>query len=521
MTWRDRSEVQWGIGVAVVLAVAALGALVLDPSAPATATGDDACAACTGFATGQPLTEPRRIVTRDGRLDATLTARMSTVRIGGRAVRSQVYNGQFPGPTLVVDPGDELAVTLRNRLVADYLPYGASSDDSPPVFPGQPYAGFPQPLGNLTNLHVHDMHVSPKTPSDDVLLTIRPGRQFRYRYAIPADHPAGLFWYHPHRHQFVDQQVGQGQAGMIIVRGGLDEVPGVKGLRDRLLVFQNVEVKDGVTTSSQYQTPEHRLITINGQVQPRIDLRPGETQRWRIANASTERFLSLVWTGDAEVWRIAFDGNPMAKPKPLQRIFLGPGQRAEVLIRAGDDPGTFQLIQEKFNQRPTPYGKQPRVKVADIRIAGRAATPSPIPTRLMAVEDLRGDHVEIARKRTIRFTQSPPKFFIDGKLFEDRDGKVHGPTFDVEVGTVEEWTIRNDSPEWHNFHIHINDYQVVARDGIRTRGQPEWADSVIIKPNHSVTVRLPFRNFDGTWVFHCHVLVHEDHGMMALVNGTR
>lgn len=504
----------------VVATMAAVSAFGLESPAAGTAAADD-CEACTGFATGQPLVEPARIVTRNGRLQTTLTARMATVRIGGRAVRSQVYNGQFPGPTLVVDPGDEMDVTVRNRLAPDYLPYGASSENPPPVFPGQPYAGFAQPLGNLTNLHVHGMHVSPKPPGDDILLTIPPGRSYAYRYAIPADHPAGLFWYHPHRHEYLDQQVGQGQAGMIIVRGGLDEVPGIKGLRDRLLVVQNVEVKDGVTTSSQYQTPVHRLLTINGQVQPRIDMRPGETQRWRIANATTERFLSFVWTGDAQVWRIAFDGNPLAAPKPEGRIFLGPGQRTEILIRAGTRPGTFSLVQEKFNQRPTPYGKQPRVKVADVRVGGAAVPPTPVPTRLLAVEDLRGPSVRIARVRRIRFTQSPPKFFINGRAFAYHDGMVHGPTFNVRVGTVEEWTIRNDSPEWHNFHMHVNDYQVVARDGVRERGQPEWADSIIIKPGHTVTIRLPFRDFDGIWAFHCHVLVHEDHGMMALVRATR
>jgi FtsP/CotA-like multicopper oxidase with cupredoxin domain len=128
--------------------------------------------------------------------------------------------------------------------------------------------------------------------------------------------------------------------------------------------------------------------------------------------------------------------------------------------------------------------------------------------------------IEIARTRKVVFTQSPPKFFIDNKRFMDHDGHAMGAVFDVRVGTVEEWTLKNASPEWHNFHIHVNDFQVVARNGEPVQGQPQWFDSIAIRPGHSVTLRLPFDDFDGTWVFHCHVLVHEDHGMMALVQAT-
>ena len=505
-----------------LLALTAVLALAGALAGPALAADDD-CPACAGYVRHQPLTEPRTHPSMGGQLAVTLTSRLTETTIGGRPALSQVYNGQFPGPTLVVSPGDTMRVHLRNRLNPDYLPYGASSEDPAPIFPGQPYAGFTQPLGNLTNLHVHGMHVSPKSPSDNVLLSIKPGEDYRYRYEIPANHPSGLFWYHPHRHEYTDQQVGAGQAGMIIVRGGLDDVPGVGDLRERLLVFQNIEVKDGAATSSQYQTPEHRLITINGQVQPRIDLRPGETQRWRIANASSERFLSLEPMGGVELRRLAIDGNTLDRPERITRIWLSPGQRTEVLVRAGSEPGSFALVQQRFNQRPTPYGKQPRVTVATIRVAGAAQEPQPFPRVLRETpqRDLMAPGTEIVRTRKVVFTQAPPKFFINNKRFMDHAGHAMGAVFDVKVGTVEEWTLENASPEWHNFHIHVNDFQVVARNGEPVRGQPQWFDSIAIRPGHTVTLRLPFDNFDGTWVFHCHVLVHEDHGMMALVQATK
>ena len=460
-------------------------------------------------------------------LSRDVNAVLSSVTIGGRRVRAEVYNDMPLGPTLVVAPGDRMNVLLRNRMHADYLPYGASSLDPPPLFPGQPYVGWPQPLGNITNLHVHGLHVSPIAPSDDVLLRIAPGHGYQYRYDLPADISPGLYWYHPHGHEYVDMQVSQGQVGAIVVRGGLDDVPGIAGLRERLMVIQNPTIARGQVTSGQYLTPVHRLITVNAQVQPVVDIKPGETQRWRLLNASTERYLSFVLPeGGAEMWQLATDGNSLAQPRRISTIWLAPGQREEVLVRAGSERGSFPLVQQKFNQRPTPYGKQPRVKVATLRVAGAAQTPAPVPTRLVAVRDVRGPDVPIAKRHVIRFTQSPPHFYIDGKQFWDTEHGMPGmpgmtgsmgPTFVARVNTIQEWTLANDSVEWHNFHIHVDDYQLVRRNGKPVTGQPRWFDSIAIPPHQSITVRIPFDDFTGTFVFHCHVLVHEDHGMMAIV----
>lgn len=509
--------VRFGVMLALLMAIVA-GSTALAQLAPADAEpkATPPCRACEGYATGQPLQTPNQVSSVNGVLDYTLTAGMSTFDLGGRTVRSEVYNGQFPGTTFVVNPGDTMNILLRNRMKAKYLPYGASSQIPPPLFPGQPYAVYPQKLGNITNLHVHGMHVSPNAPSDDVLLKIPPGGQYQYRYHLPADHPAGVYWYHPHGHHYADMQVGEGQAGAIIVKGGLDDVPGVKGLVDRLMVFQNVTVRNGAIASSQYLTPEHRLITINGQVQPRIDIKPGETQRWRLLNASYERFLKILPMDGARYWQLSQDANTFAHPKQVGELWLAPGQRMEVLVQAGQATGSFPLIQAAFNQRPTPYGKQPRVQVATLRVSGTAQTPQQIPANLLPARDLRGPNVKISGRHTIRLTQSPPRFFVDGALFHDHKGMA-GPTFVVGLNTVEEWKIANDSPEWHNFHIHINDYQVVRRDGKEVEGQPEWADSIAIPPGKTITLRLPFDDFAGTFVFHCHVLVHEDHGMMAVV----
>lgn len=516
----NRSLIVRSVIVLLLFLAIAVGSSLLTrtTSAVAGAPTTPKCQACEGYATGQPLQTPNAVSSVNGVLNYTLTAGMSTFDLGGRTVRSEVYNGQFPGTTMVVNPGDTMNVLLRNRMKATYLPYGASSQDPAPLYPGQPYAVYPQKLGNITNLHVHGMHVSPVAPSDDVLLKIPPGGQYQYRYKLPADHPAGLFWYHPHGHHYADMQVGEGQAGAIIVKGGLDNVPGIKGLTDRLLVFQNVTIKNGVVASSQYLTPEHRLITINGQVQPRIDIHPGETQRWRLLNASYERFLKILPMNGARYWQLSSDGNTFAHPKQVGELWLAPGQRMEVLVQAGQKIGSFPLIQAAFSQRPTPYGKQPRVQVASLNVTGAAQTPQAIPATLLPVRDLRGPNIHISGRHTIRFSQDPSKraFYIDGALFHDHGGMA-GPTFVATLNTVQEWKIANDSPEWHNFHLHVDDYQVVREDGKELKGDPTWADSIAIAPGKTITIRIPFADYAGTFVFHCHVLVHEDHGMMAIV----
>ena len=286
-----------GAALALLVAIVAGTSALTRTTAGAGPKVTPPCKPCEGYATGQPLQTPNAVSSVNGVLNYTLTAGMSTFDLGGRTVRSEVYNGQFPGTTLVVNPGDKLNILLRNRMKPRYLPYGASSQNPPPIYPGQPYAVYPQKLGNITNLHVHGMHVSPVAPADDVLLKIPPGSQYQYRYQLPTDHPAGLFWYHPHAHHYVDMQVGEGQAGAIIVKGGLDNVPGVKGLVDRLMVFQNVTVKNGVVTSSQYLTPEHRLITINGQVQRR------HSSGRDAALAHPQRLIRTLSQDPADGWR--------------------------------------------------------------------------------------------------------------------------------------------------------------------------------------------------------------------------
>ncbi len=407
--------------------------------------------------------EPQVRASENGRLSMTLQA-MEEATSGSPRM---AYSNMLPGPTWHVRPGDNVKVALVN----------ATSEP--------------------TNLHTHGWHVSPAGNSDNIFLHIEPGQTFNYEYDLPEDHIPGTYWYHPHPHGHSAEQVGAGLAGAIIVEGGLDDLPEMQGLKERILVMQGPFTGPG--NQPQY--------LVNGQVNPVIDIRPGETQRWRILNVSANAFFNLRLAGHS-MHLIAIDGSPLPEVQTIDVQLLGPGERAEVLIQGGD-PGIYEL--QSIAWAPDiPSQSQTAFLVATVVSGGEAVTPMTLPTALIPFESL--EHDEIAQRREIVFQENAtgPAFAIDNLAFvEDRVDQV------VQLGTTEEWTIRNTSPEWHPFHIHVNDFQVMSRNG--NPEPPHYEDTTLLPPNGDVVIRTRFADFTGKFVYHCHILVHEDAGMMAVV----
>jgi len=435
---------------------------------------------------GLPLVEPAVRASRDGLLETSLTARESRIALAGRTVSSMVYEGSFPGPTLRVRPGDTLKLRLSNQLSAP------------------------------TNLHTHGLHVSPSGNSDNVLLHIHPGQTFDFQFDIPQNHAAGFNWYHPHLHGEVTEQVFGGMAGALIVEGDLDALPGIAGLRERVLVLQATQHdREGDTvppSASRAQSQFGRLV--NGQLRPLIDIRPGETQRWRFLNASPNVFFRLHLDGHV-LHEIGTDGNTLAEPRARDEILLSPGERSEVLVRS-DGAGRFALRSLDFDGG---FSVQPEVVLATMVSDGAPVAPRPLPETLLPFFDLRA--LPVDQKRLITFQVLPlnrfapvipmATFMVDNKLFDmDRVDQV------MRLGSTEEWTVRNGSNNWHPFHIHINDFQVTRINGepVEARG---LKDTVAIPPFGEMTMRTRFLDFTGKFVFHCHILQHEDGGMMQVV----
>jgi FtsP/CotA-like multicopper oxidase with cupredoxin domain len=495
------------------------------------------------------------------------------------------WDWSFPGPTLRVKPGDRIRLKLLNYLepLADdeigvceptnYPTPGPTSSTTPT--PALNHDQFPNCFheNNVTNLHYHGMHIQPGEKGDDVLLNIYPHDQdpasipheehpifgeHDYDFVIPEDHPQGTFWYHPHRHGATDLQIANGMAGALIVEDK-DALFADPQPVEQVLIIQSI-LPDVV-----FPGGGGPILTVNGAVKPTIYLKPGEVQRWRIINA-TGNFLTALQLGKAteqvpEMLLLAVDGNYLDENhwnprKPTQALFLGPGNRADVLAVAGMG-GQFELHsisttdnQKKKNMTPTPP-PHPNMPLSTdplllVKVEGTPITSHPVlPAKLpVSVPPFRDGEVDV-RCRTIVFglragtptgagTGNAPQWTINDNQFDhDRVDQY------MVKGTSETWTLINNTEVAHPFHIHINPFLIqeysdpTPNDPIKpiTTGEnPEkqWQDTIVI-PNAvldengkviqpgKVVIRHRFEDFVGKFVLHCHILGHEDRGMMQLL----
>jgi len=414
----------------------------------------------------------------DGVLDITLEANTYEMTVAGKTVRTTGYSANFPSPTWVVDPGDTIRVHLTNKLE------------------------------EVTNLHTHGFHVSPRDNGDNVFIQIKPGETFDYEYQLPDTHPAGMYWFHPHPHGISDQQVTSGMVGAILIRGGLDVLEGVQGLREQSLFIQCIQfAEDGRQVPLKVLTGTKKMRLLNGQLQPKISIQPGEIQRWRISNCSGDNFCLLSLAGHRFL-QIAKDGNPFDRIVARDQILMAPGERVEVLIQAQSTPGTRELRQLQWGSFEQ---VEPDIIIATMVIEGDAVATPPLPNQMIPYPDLR--NLPVDNERVIVFSPAPPPYYqwIDGKPFDPDhvDQKV-------KLGAVEKWTIQNTTDNVHPFHIHINDFQVIEING-EPIDAPSVEDTVSVPAHGETSFLTRFEDFDGKYVFHCHILMHEDAGMMAVV----
>ncbi|MEQ1770501.1 MAG: multicopper oxidase domain-containing protein, partial [Devosia sp.] len=255
---------------------------------------------------GAPFAEPTVLRSANGKLAVRLVAKGRLVRFGSGYRFAYTYNGSVPGPTLRVRPGDVLTITLVNQL------------DQP------------------TNLHTHGLHVSPSGNADNVFVMVAPGESRTYDYEIPADHPSGLFWYHPHHHGKVAEQVFGGLAGAIVVADELDDLPEIAASRERLMVIADPPLTEnaggfGASMMEKMQGREGDVVTVNGIVAPTVRTTAGTLERWRLLNASASRYYR-VGLVDHPLHLIATDAGRLATPVTVDEVLLAPGERAEVLV---------------------------------------------------------------------------------------------------------------------------------------------------------------------------------------------
>lgn len=443
---------------------------------------------------GEPLGQPPVRQATGGLLDTRLRMMRASNQVSGqRLPEGRTYEGLLTGPTLELDPGDTLKVQMINALA----PPAQGCDDH-------------HHCQDHTNLHTHGLHVSPSGRADNVLVDIPPGEEFHNEIPIPEDHPPGLHWYHPHRHGMVAKQVMEGMSGALIIRGGLDEVPEIRAATDHVMVMQQYMIPGG---HFQNLLP----VTINGQLNPKMMSMPGEVLRWRFVHATTIDFIELQLRGPGgrvePLHVIAEDGITTGRIDGRKTHFMNPGNRAEILVRP-EEPGEYQLVAvgQAMGLRDFPIPEQ---QLATLVVAGPArnmALPESSDLASLAPYASISDEELTGRQPDLTFKGTSGAVTIDGKAFEP--GRVDRT---MHVGDVEEWTLYAATGS-HPFHIHVNPFQVMKING-KPIEEPLWRDVVLVRNTYEqgVTIRTRYRRFTGLTVLHCHNLVHEDKGMMQLV----
>jgi suppressor of ftsI len=435
------------------------------------------------------------------------------------------YEGKTIPPLIRVSPGGEMKLHYVNSL-----PEKSNEDCAT------------GPCMNMSNLHFHGLHVSPNSPQDDVLTMMSmPGESLDYKVVIPAYAPPGLYWYHTHPHGESARQDLDGMSGAIIVEGIDRYYPELRNMRERVIILrdQNIEHSDAEMRqriirqveipaarcgAATEQDPE-RVFTANGQIRPRITINPGEQQFWRIVNTSPDRYADLQVSGE-QMEIVALDGMPLSyhdrhrKTKKGDHVLVSPGGRVEAIVVGPPADSTSTLSTRCVDTGPDGDGN-PSMVIADLgkpdassKAHSAAATHAPAIYRDLSRENVR--KLESSKPDfVVNFTEDKNGFYINGHKFSMQDD----PMLRVRVGSMQHWRVVNNTNELHPFHIHQIHFLAYAENGARV-DSPEWLDTVNVPyGNGTVDLIMDFTDpiIRGMSLFHCHLLSHEDKGMMAKI----
>lgn len=360
----------------------------------------------------------------------------------------------------------------------------------------------------------------------------------------------GTHWYHGHKHGSTALNLANGMAGALIIEGDYDDKLGPFITKQRVLVLQQIGVVLPLLRSATGQQPFNSdLVYVNGQYTPVMKMNPNEMQLWRIVNACHQAPVPLDEPKGIKWVQTAQDGvqfNPKnydpsdtnaAFPVPANQKApfgsLAPGNRIDLLVLAPSRPGPYPVTFGGKLLFTVQVEQDPAVRPIDRAMP--FPTPDQFPKMPGFLEDISFGDVTVRRdlhfkstadpsvapamKRGLNPPYPPPKHTINGRLFEM--GRVDQT---MQLGATEEWTLYNDGGAAHPFHIHINPFQVVeildpakSPNPVRLPRPWVWWDNFAIPKGGYFKMLSKFVDFTGMYVLHCHILGHEDRGMMQLV----
>lgn len=395
------------------------------------------------------------------------------------------YNGTIPGPTLEVHEGDRVIAHFHNDLP------------------------------EATTVHWHGLNL-PANADGSPYDPVAPGGERDYVYTVGRG-TAGTYWYHPHPDRRAGYQVAKGLFGAIIIRAADDPLPAIP---EKVLVLSdNRFLPDGSLDLPDLDSPqgqvdmengrEGNVFFVNGQVMPTLPIRSGEVQRWRVINASAARVYRLALSGQT-LLHVGDDGGLFEHPEEVREILLANSERVELLVRGEGQPGSRTTLET------LPYDRYvPQTRPADwnrshdlLTLAYSAERPLPpvrLPATLRVIPTL--DTAQTVLTRVVVLSQG----LINGRAMDMNRVDFYG-----RLGTTEIWQIENVVGMDHPFHLHGFHFQVLDRNGVPVRRRT-WKDTVNVPAHERVRIIVRFDGYPGKWMFHCHILDHEDQGMMGIL----
>jgi FtsP/CotA-like multicopper oxidase with cupredoxin domain len=508
---------------------------------------------CPRPAAGSVVSPPPELFSSNGVLNVAFNY-FTSVDAQGRTLFCFTTADGAQGPTLHLLPGDTLNVIVTNQVPAP-----------PPGSPTEVVSGPSNTCGDATmtitslNVHYHGTNTAPTCHSDEVIHTIiNSGESFQYSLHFPLNEPPGLYWYHPHVHGLAEAAVQGGASGAIIIGGMANLQPAVAGLPQRVLVVRDQNVAGSPApgglvpswdVSLNYVPIPYVSTPQPGFIPSIIKMKFGQKEFWRVSNSSADTILDLqlLYDNVAQPLQIvALDGVPLnsrdgATPGTTitqNDILIAPAGRAEFIVTA-PSASVKNAVFQTLNVDTGPVGDSDPTRPLAL-IHASSASPG-LPVAEVVPTAISGDRfaglasATPTAARTLYFSEvisnpadplSPTNFFItvDGAtptLFDPNNP----PAITTTQGSVEDWTIQNRTAENHEFHLHQIHFLLLAVNGVPVPpNQQQFYDTIQVPfwsgtgPYPNVTVRADFRGPDiGDFVYHCHILGHEDGGMMATI----
>ena len=420
-------------------------------------------------------------------VEVTLTAAPARLSlVPGQTTEAYAYNGRIPGPVLELREGDRVIVHFQNDL--------------------------PEP----TTVHWHGLHI-PFAADGSPFHPVAPGERLDYVFTVQSG-TAGTYWYHPHPHHRTGPQVARGLYGAIVVRAADDPLPAT--LTEQLLILSdNRFLPDGsIDLPDPHSLPgrvdaengrEGSVLFVNGHIMPTLAIRAGEVQRWRVINASAARVYRLSLANHTFL-HVGSDGGLFERPIDVDEILLATGERVELLVRGTGAPGSRSTLQtlpyDRYVPQTRPADWDQTRDLLTLQYADEPPLePVALPRMLRPVPKL--DTTRVTATREMVLTQG----FINGKMMDMSRIDVS-----ASLGATEIWQVENLVGMDHPFHLHGFQFQVLARNGV-PEPYRSWKDTVNVPKHETARFIVRYDDYAGKWMFHCHILDHEDHGMMGIL----